>query len=52
MESHLARLVHVGLIDKDEAQKWSNNPKSFLDAIKRDQQQLQPEHEKDADSNF
>jgi hypothetical protein len=36
MESHLARLVHVGLIDKDEAQKWSNNPKSFLDAIKRD----------------
>jgi twitching motility protein PilT len=36
MESHLARLVHVGLIDKDEALKWSNNPKSFLDAIKRD----------------
>jgi twitching motility protein PilT len=52
MESHLARLVHVGLIDKDEALKWSNNPKSFLDAIKRDPQQLQPEHEKDADSNF
>ena len=52
MESHLARLVHVGLIDKDEALKWSNNPKSFLDAIKRDPQQLQPEHKKDADSDF
>ncbi len=52
MESHLARLAHVGLIDKDEALKWSNNPKSFLDAIKRDPQQLQPEHEKNADSNF
>ncbi len=52
MESHLARLAHVGLIDKDEAQKWANNLKSFLDAIKRDPQQPQPEHEKDADSNF
>jgi twitching motility protein PilT len=52
MESHLARLAHVGLIDKAEAQKWANNLKSFLDAIKSDQKQFQPEHEKDADSNF
>jgi twitching motility protein PilT len=52
MESHLARLAHVGLIDRAEAQKWANNLKSFLDAIKSDQKQLQPEHKKDADSNF
>jgi twitching motility protein PilT len=36
MESHLARLVHVGLIDQAEAQKWAGNIKNFQDAMKRE----------------
>jgi len=35
MESHLARLVREDKIDLLEAQKWANNVKSFVDAMKR-----------------
>lgn len=34
MESHLARLVKKGMIDLLEAQKWANDPKTFVDAMK------------------
>ncbi|MFA5553130.1 MAG: PilT/PilU family type 4a pilus ATPase [Phycisphaerae bacterium] len=34
MEAHLARLVKAGKIDLLEAQKWANNPKSFVDCMK------------------
>ena len=52
MESHLARLVHVGLIDQAEAQKWAGNIKNFQDAMKREHKPLRPEHEKNLDSDF
>ena len=35
MESHLARLVKTGVIDLNEAQKWANNVKCFIDNMKR-----------------
>ena len=35
MESHLARLVKADKIDLLEAQKWANNVKCFIDAMKR-----------------
>ena len=38
MESHLTRLVKDDKIDLLEAQKWANNVKSFVDAMKRSQQ--------------
>ena len=34
MESHLAQLVKKGLVDLLEAQKWANDPKTFMDAMK------------------
>lgn len=36
LERHLARLVKVGQIDLIEAQKWANEPKSFIDAMNTD----------------
>ncbi len=36
MESHMARLVKENKVDLLEAQKYSNNLTSFLDAMKRD----------------
>lgn len=36
MESHLSRLIRADLIDLNEAQKWANNLKAFLDIVKRD----------------
>ena len=36
LERHLARLVKVGQIDLLEAQKWANEPKSFIDAMNTD----------------
>lgn len=36
MESHLARLVKADKVDLLEAQKWANNVKCFIDAMKRD----------------
>lgn len=39
MEAHLARLVKSGDIDLLEAQKWANNPKTFVDAMR----QIEPE---------
>jgi twitching motility protein PilT len=35
MEAHLARLVKADQIDLNEAQKWANDPKCFVDAMKR-----------------
>lgn len=35
MEAHLARLVKADQIDLLEAQKWANDPKCFIDAMKR-----------------
>ena len=35
MESHLARLVKNGVIDLNEARKWANNIKCFVDSMKR-----------------
>jgi twitching motility protein PilT len=43
MESHLARLVHVGLIEENEAQKWAGNIKNFQDAMKREQKPVSHE---------
>ena len=34
MESHLAQLVKKGHVDLLEAQKWANDPKTFMDAMK------------------
>jgi twitching motility protein PilT len=34
LESHLAKLVKKGLVDLLEAQKWANDPKTFMDAMK------------------
>ncbi|MHC4621242.1 MAG: type IV pilus twitching motility protein PilT [Planctomycetota bacterium] len=34
MESHLARLVKAGHVELLEAQKWANNPGTFIDAMK------------------
>ncbi|MFA5424218.1 MAG: PilT/PilU family type 4a pilus ATPase [Phycisphaerae bacterium] len=39
MEAHLAKLVKSGDIDLLEAQKWANNPKTFVDAMR----QIEPE---------
>ncbi len=36
LERHLARLVKIGQIDLLEAQKWANEPKSFIDAMNTD----------------
>jgi twitching motility protein PilT len=36
LERHLSRLVKVGQIDLLEAQKWANEPKSFIDAMNTD----------------
>jgi twitching motility protein PilT len=35
MEAHLARLVKADQVDLLEAQKWANDPKCFVDAMKR-----------------
>ena len=37
MERHLAQLVKRGLVDRLEAQKWANDPKSFQDAMKSEE---------------
>ena len=36
LERHLSRLVKIGQIDLLEAQKWANQPKSFIDAMNTD----------------
>jgi len=36
MEKHLSMLVKQGILDINEAQKWPNNIKSFIDAMKQD----------------
>ena len=36
LERHLSRLVKTGKIDLLEAQKWANQPKSFIDAMNTD----------------
>ena len=46
LESHLARLVREGTIDKLEARKWCNNIKSFLDTIERENKETLPDMKK------
>jgi twitching motility protein PilT len=36
LEKHLAMLVRIGSIDRDEAQRWANNIKAFNDEMKQD----------------
>ena len=37
LERHLARLVKTGVVDLLEAQKWANDPKTFIDAMNTDE---------------
>jgi len=40
LERHLSRLVKTGQVDLLEAQKWANQPKSFVDAMNTDADML------------
>ena len=41
MEAHLAKLVKANVVDLNEAQKWSNSTKCFIDAMKRIDPEIQ-----------